>query len=213
MSIVLYLVTVFIALFAMVNPIGALPVLVSVTEGYTQEDFERVVRYATMSEALMLFSFMLIGIYIFEVLGININDFKVAGGVLLFKVAFDMLQGRTSTTKLTPVEKEESIERTSIGIAPIGTPLLAGPGSITAAIIYFNSYSVNVPEKIAVIIAVLLVVVMSYFILHFSSSIFKYLGKTGSLIISRIMGLLLAAIAVDFMVTGLAFIVKTIMGA
>ncbi|PYB69194.1 MarC family protein [Thermoplasma sp. Kam2015] len=213
MSIVLYLVTVFIALFAMVNPIGALPVLVSVTEGYTQEDFERVVRYATMSEALMLFSFMLIGIYIFEVLGININDFKVAGGVLLFKVAFDMLQGRTSTTKLTPVEKEESIERTSIGIAPIGTPLLAGPGSITAAIIYFNSYSVNVPEKIVVIIAVLLVVVLSYFILHFSSSIFKYLGKTGSLIISRIMGLLLAAIAVDFMVTGLAFIVKTIMGA
>ncbi|KAA8922400.1 MarC family protein [Thermoplasma sp.] len=212
MNIILYLVTVFVALFAMVNPIGALPVLVSVTEGYSKEDFERVVRYAVMSEALMLFSFMLIGIYIFEVLGININDFKVAGGVLLFKVAFDMLQGRTSTTKLTPTEKEESIERTSIGIAPIGTPLLAGPGSITAAIIYFNSYSVDVPEKIVVVIAVSLVVVISYLILHYSSVLFKYLGKTGSLIISRIMGLLLAAIAIDFMVTGLAFIVKSITG-
>ncbi len=212
MNLILYLVTVFVALFAMVNPIGALPVLVSVTEGYSKDDFERVVRYAAMSEALMLFSFMLIGIYIFEVLGININDFKVAGGVLLFKVAFDMLQGRTSTTKLTPAEKEESIERTSIGIAPIGTPLLAGPGSITAAIIYFNSYSVNIPEKIAVVISVSLVVAISYFILHYSSVLFKYLGKTGSLIISRIMGLLLAAIAIDFMVTGLAYIVKSITG-
>ncbi|BAB59206.1 hypothetical protein [Thermoplasma volcanium GSS1] len=212
METLLFLVTVFIALFALVNPIGALPVLIAVTEGYSSEDFDRVVKNATVTEALMLFGFMFIGIYIFQVLGINIDDFKVAGGVLLFKVAFDMLQGRTSTTKLTPVEKEETAERSSIGIAPIGTPLLAGPGSITTAIIYFNSYSTNLTDKVLVIVAVFLVIVVSYLMLHYSSILFKFLGNTGSLLISRIMGLLLAAIAVDFMVTGLAYVVARILG-
>ncbi|MGC8608722.1 MAG: MarC family protein [Thermoplasmata archaeon] len=211
MSLILFFVTVTVAMFALVNPIGALPVLISVTEGYTRQDIIKVVKNAAFIEALMLFSFMFLGVYIFKVLGININDFKVAGGVLLFKVAFDMLQGKTSNTKMTPTEKEESAERSSVGIAPIGTPLLAGPGSITTAMIYFNSYSVDLPEKIIAIISVAVVVVLTYIILYYSNNIFRVLGKTGSLIISRIMGLLLASIAVDFMVTGLAYIVHTIM--
>ncbi len=211
MSLILFFVTVTVAMFALVNPIGALPVLISVTEGYTRQDIIKVVKNAAFIEALMLFSFMFLGVYIFKVLGININDFKVAGGELLFKVAFDMLQGKTSNTKMTPTEKEESAERSSVGIAPIGTPLLAGPGSITTAMIYFNSYSVDLPEKIIAIISVAVVVVPTYIILYYSNNIFRVLGKTGSLIISRIMGLLLASIAVDFMVTGLAYIVHTVM--
>ncbi len=211
MILVLFLVTVIVALFALVNPIGALPILISVTDGYTRQDIIRVVKNAAFVEALMLFGFMFLGVYIFQVLGININDFKVAGGVLLFKVAFDMLQGKTSNTKMTPAEREESTERASVGIAPIGTPLLAGPGSITTAIIYFNSYSTDIPEKIVVIVGVAVVVLLTYIILYFSNYIFRFLGKTGSLIISRIMGLLLASIAVDFMVTGLAYIVHTVL--
>ncbi|HLH86568.1 MAG TPA: MarC family protein [Thermoplasmataceae archaeon] len=206
---VLFFVTVFIAIFSVLNPIGAVPTLVALTENFKKEEKARIILKSISVAAGMLYGFMLLGIYIFQVLGIDISDFKVAGGILLFKVAFDMLQGRTSNTKLTQQETEESMEKEAIGIVPIGTPLLAGPGSITTAIIYFNSKTVDSFQKILVILAVLLVLLLSYLILRFSTPLFDRLGKTGSLIISRIMGLLLASIAVEFVVTGLISIVTT----
>lgn len=158
----------------------------------------------------MIIGFMLVGVYIFTVLGIDITDFKIAGGILLFKVAFDMLQGRTSNTKLTQQEKEEYMDKDAIGIVPIGTPLLAGPGSITTAIIYFNSKSTTIPEKFMTLAAILVVMVISYLILRYSIGLFDRLGKTGSLLISRIMGLLLASIAVDFIATGIITIASSV---
>ncbi|MEM0156730.1 MAG: MarC family protein, partial [Thermoplasmataceae archaeon] len=154
--------------------------------------------------------FMLVGVYIFLVLGIDISDFKVAGGILLFKVAFDMLQGKISNTKLTPQETQESIDREAVGIVPIGTPLLAGPGTITTAMIYFNSPQYLISERIAVILAVITVLFISYILLRLSNPLFNHLGKTGSLIISRIMGLLLASIAIEFITSGLFTIIHTL---
>lgn len=203
MSDLIFLLTVFIALFAILNPVGAVPILMSLTEGYSRKERGGVIFNSVMVAAGMLISFMLIGIYVFEVLGINIADFQIAGGILVFKVAFDMLQGRTSTTKLTKTEQEESLQKESIGVVPIGTPLLAGPGSLTTAIIYFNLRSTSYAEKFLVLLAVLLVIAASFFILKYSSRIFEKIGKTGSLIVSRIMGLLIAAIGVSFIVEGL----------
>ena len=147
----------------------------------------------------MIIGFMLIGVYIFSVLGIDISDFKVA---------FDMLQGRTSNTKLTEQEKEDTIEREAVGIVPIGTPLLAGPGSITTAIIYFNDMSTTPFDKLIVFAGIIAILIFSYLILRFSVPLFTRLGRTGSLLISRIMGLLLASIAVEFVTTGLLTIFR-----
>ncbi|MHB1811761.1 MAG: MarC family protein [Thermoplasmataceae archaeon] len=208
LSPILFYVTVLTTVFAILNPIGAIPTLIALTEGYTLKERLRVVDRSVLVASGMILGFMLVGIYVFVILGIDISDFKVAGGILLFKVAFDMLQGRTSNTKLTGAEQEESMEKESIGIVPIGTPLLAGPGSITTAIIFFNSKNTIGVDKIMVVIAIVTVMIMSYVILRFSLPLFTRLGKTGSLIISRIMGLLLASIAIEFITTGLIAIIS-----
>ncbi|MCL4340576.1 MAG: MarC family protein [Candidatus Thermoplasmatota archaeon] len=208
LSPILFYVTVLTTVFAILNPIGAIPTLIALTEGYTLKERLHVVDRSVLVASGMILGFMLVGIYVFLVLGIDISDFKVAGGILLFKVAFDMLQGKTSNTKLTGVEQEESMEKESIGIVPIGTPLLAGPGSITTAIIFFNSKTTIGVDKVMVVLAIVTVMIMSYIILRFSLPLFTRLGKTGSLIISRIMGLLLASIAIEFITTGLMTIIS-----
>lgn len=205
----IFYVSVTAAIFAVLNPIGAVPTLMILTEDYTMKERSGAVMKSILVAGGMIIGFMLVGVYIFSVLGIDISDFKVAGGILLFKVAFDMLQGKTSSTKLTQQETEETLEREAVGIVPIGTPLLAGPGSITTAIIYFNNTSVTIPDKFVVLLAIVTVLVLSYAILRFSVPLFSRLGKTGSLLISRIMGLLLASIAVEFITTGLISIVAS----
>ena len=200
---IFFFVTVLVAVFSVLNPIGAIPTLVALTESYPKQERLKVIKKSILVASGMILGFMLVGVYIFSVLGIDITDFKIAGGILLFKVAFDMLQGKTSNTKLTQQEKEEYMDRDAIGIVPIGTPLLAGPGSITTAIIYFNSKSTTIEERFLTIAAIVAVMVMSYLILRYSIGLFDRLGRTGSLLISRIMGLLLASIAVDFIATGI----------
>lgn len=207
-SLAIYFVTVAVSIFAIMNPIGAVPTLMVLTENFKHEERMKVIRKSILVAGGMIIGFMLIGVYIFSVLGINISDFKVAGGVLLFKVAFDMLQGKTSNTKLTQQEEQEYVDREAVGIVPIGTPLLAGPGTITTSIIYFNSGSTTIPEKLIVFGAVVVVLIASYIVLSLSTILFKKMGKTGSLLISRIMGLLLASIAVEFISTGIISIVK-----
>ena len=210
MSPIIFLLTVLAAIFALVNPLGAVPTLVSLTEGFTDEERAKVIRKAIMVAGGMLLGFMFLGEYIFSVLGIDISDFKIAGGILLFKVAFDMIQGKMSSTKLTSLEKQDYLEREAVGIVPIGVPLLAGPGSITTAIIYFNSKSNGILDRLAVICAIVLVMIIAFFVLKFSVRILNRLGRSGSLIISRIMGLLLAAIGVEFVVSGIAGVITSL---
>jgi multiple antibiotic resistance protein len=206
MAILLLFLTVFVALFAIINPIGAVPILITLTDGYSLKERREVIRRSVYMASGMLFGFMFLGVYIFDILGISIYDFEIAGGILLFKVGFDMLQGKTSQTKITNAEQQDSADREAIAIAPIGTPLLAGPGSITTAIIYFNGTGIAIFSRMVVVLAVILVLILSFIILRYSLVIFQRIGKTGSIVISRIMGLLLTAIAVDLITTGIIHI-------
>lgn len=206
----LFLVTVYVAVFSVLNPIGAIPTLISLTTNYTPEERRKVIKRSITVAGGVIIGFMFIGVYIFDVLGISISDFELAGGVLLFKVAFDMLQGKTSNTKLTADEEKESLSKDEIGVVPLGMPLLAGPGTITTTMIYFNLRSTGLEDKIMVFIAVILVILSAFIVLRFSTLLFKRLGRTGSMIISRVMGLLLAAIGVEFMANGIISIIHTI---
>ncbi len=206
----LFLITVYVAVFSVLNPIGAIPTLISLTTNYTPEERRKVIERSITVAGGVIIGFMFIGVYIFDVLGISISDFELAGGVLLFKVAFDMLQGKTSNTKLTADEEKESLSKDEIGVVPLGMPLLAGPGTITTTMIYFNLRSTGLEDKIMVFIAVILVILSAFIVLRFSTLLFKRLGKTGSMIISRVMGLLLAAIGVEFMANGIISIIHTI---
>lgn len=210
MSDPVFFINVFIAVFSVLNPIGAIPTLMALTENYTVQERNRVISKSITVAGGVIIGFMFLGVYIFSVLNISIAEFEIAGGILLFKVAFDMLQGKTSNTKLTTDEAQDALAKEAIGVVPLGMPLLAGPGTITTTMIYFNVRSPSIMDRILVILAVIAVIAVAYIILRSSLYLFKKLGRTGSLILSRLMGLLLAAIGVGFVVAGIQGILPTL---
>jgi multiple antibiotic resistance protein len=200
-----YAFTVFIAIFAIVDPMGNIPLFYTLTERFSREERLRIAKKAVISGTLALIVFGLVGNYIFMVFSITIPGFRIAGGILLFRVAFSMLYGSTPGTKTTETERDESLEREMIGVIPTGIPLLAGPGAISTVMLY-NSQG-NLINSIIVFISVFATFIITYFLLRNVDRIFLKLGKVGSLAISRIMGLILAAIAVQFIINGIHQIV------
>lgn len=194
---------IFTALLAIVNPLGAVPVFVSLTGSLTEGERRRIVRTTSIAFGVVLISATLIGESLLNFFGISIPSFKVGGGILLMLMAIAMMQARHTLTRQTPEEAEEAGEKESIAVVPIAIPLLAGPGAISTVIIYAHaSYQ---PVHIALIIFIVLMVAMvTWAALHVANPVSKLLGKTGINIATRLMGLLLASIAVEFIAGGLA---------
>ena len=201
----MYAITVFTAIFAIVDPIGNIPIFYTLTERFTREERIRIAKKAVIAATLTLFVFGIICNYIFMLFSITIPSFRIAGGILLFRVAFNMLYGTTPGTKSTEKEKQETLEKEMLGIIPLGIPLLAGPGAISTVMLY-NSQG-DVVDSIIVYISILATLIITYFLLRNVDKIFDRLGRAGSLAISRIMGLILAAIAVQFLINGIHQIV------
>lgn len=202
-----FAVSAFATVFAIVNPIGNIPFFYAVTDGYTREDKKRVAAKTCIVTAAVLFTFALFGQWIFSIYGITIPSFRIAGGILLFSIAFSMLQGQKSKTKLTDEERDEAMQKDSVGIVPLGIPMFAGPGAITTVMILVSDASTASDSlfRLAVIAgAVILTVVISYETLVHSERIFDLMGKSGAMAFSRIMGLLLAAVAINFVLRGIA---------
>jgi len=193
--------TAFVSIFAIIDPIGVVPLFTILTQGYNQEEKRNVITKCILAALLTLLIFGLAGQYIFLTFGFTIPAFQIAGGILLFSVAFDMLRGERSKSKIT--NKEEAIERETIGIVPLGIPLLAGPGAITTVIMYLSAPSLDVFDKVFVFVAVLVTLLITFYLLTFADSFSRLLGFGRSLAISRIMGLLLASIAVQFIINGI----------
>lgn len=193
----------FAALFAIVDPIGMLPFFVTLTDGFAVADRAYVVRRSTIFATILLIAFALLGRYIFLLLNITIYAFEIAGGLLLFVIAFDMLFGESPRTKLTPMDRDELLSRREeVGIVPLGMPLLAGPGAISTVMIYAQSVEGSIPGSIALYVAILLVMVSTYIVLRLGVRIFDRVGRVGLIAISRVIGLILAAIAVQFIING-----------
>ena len=193
-------VTVFVAIFAIVDPIGNIPIFYTLTQRFSKEERIRIAKRAIIAATITLVVFGLIGQYIFTLFSITIPAFRIAGGLLLFRVAFNMLYGVTPGTKSTEKEKEETLEKDMIGIVPLGIPLLAGPGAISTVMLY-NSQG-NLGNSIIVFLSIFSTLLITYVLLRNVDRIFLRLGRVGSLAISRIMGLILAAIAVQFLING-----------
>ncbi|MBN1540114.1 MAG: MarC family protein [Candidatus Thermoplasmatota archaeon] len=193
-----------ISIFAIINPMGAVPNYAVLTQGYSLKDKRMVIKKAILVAGGILVIFALLGKLIFEALNITVDGFRVAGGAVLFLIAMEMVRGNTPQAKLNPKEKKENLEKDQIGVVPLGIPLLAGPGSITTVMIAVADSPTNKFLGIMIVIAsVLLVLLFSYFVLRNTDRIFKRLGRTGTKIFSRIMGLLLGAIAVQFIADGI----------
>jgi len=200
-----FAITVFAAIFAIVNPIGNIPVFVAITQDYTPEQKRRVIRKACIVAGSVLLAFGLFGNYIFAIYGITIPAFKIAGGMLLFSIAFNMTRGSVGRARMTGEEHEEALEKEEVGVVPLGIPLFAGPGAITTVMIYiaFAATSNDLLFDVsAIFLSIIITVIASYFLLRYAEPIFSRMGKSGAGAFTRIMGLLLAAIAVEFIITG-----------
>jgi multiple antibiotic resistance protein len=200
-----FAVTAIVAVFAIVNPIGNIPVFVAITDGYTAEQKRRTIIRTCFVAGSVLFGFGIFGQWIFQVYGITIPAFKIAGGVLLFSIAFSMTRGQVSNTKMNQDEHAEAVDKEEVGVVPLGIPLFAGPGAITTVMIYI-SYALAAPDPvfdvISVFIAILITIGISYILLKYADPLFSKMGKSGANAFTRIMGLLLAAMAIEFILSG-----------
>ena len=196
----------FISIIAIVNPMGAVTTYAALTQGYTKDEKERVVKKAVLVAFFTLAVFTLMGKYIFSFFNININSFRVAGGIIILLIAIDMVRGQTSPMKITDKEKADHMEREQVGIIPLGIPLLTGPGAITTVMIATAENGSGINEWLwlgIVLICVAAVLVLSYFILRRSDFIFDRIGRTGTKIFGRLMGLVLGAVAIQFIANGM----------
>ncbi len=191
-----------ITLFAIVNPIGAIPIYISLTDGYRPEERRRIERITPIAVTAILLVALLSGEFILRFFGISIGSFRVGGGILLLLMATSMLHARTSRASHTSDEAEETAERETIAVVPLAIPLLSGPGAISTVIVYAYRTK-SMLGYLFTSAGILLIGLAIYLSLSAAPYLAKRLGKTGINIVTRIMGLLLAAIAVEFISNGI----------
>jgi multiple antibiotic resistance protein len=196
------LLLVFTSVLFIVDPFACVPSFLAMTERDTPATRKVLARRGSWTAAITLTLFALGGGLIFKVFGITIAAFKIAGGVLIGLNALDMVQARRSSQSETPVEKAEGIAKEDIGIMPLGVPMLAGPGAISTVMV-LQLGSRSWPTTAALYVSIALTAYISYLTLGAASLVERRLGQTGMRILTRLMGLVLCAIAVQFILDGI----------
>jgi multiple antibiotic resistance protein len=196
---------IFTTLLAIVNPLGVIPIFISLTSGLTEQGRKRTARITSTAVAVVLIVAALFGKPLLNFFGVSIASFKVGGGILLLIMAIAMMQARHTQSKQTPEEAEEAEEKESIAVVPIAMPLLAGPGAISTVIIYADA-SPRPFHAGLVILSIALVALLTWAALNVAAPVRRLMSRTGINIATRLMGLLLAAIAVEFIAGGLVLL-------
>jgi len=192
----------FVTLLVVIDPLGLSPIFAALTRGYAENRRRETAIRGTILGSAILFVFALAGDVLLGSLGITLPAFRIAGGVLLFLLALDMIFARPSGMRSRTVrEQEEDSYEGDVSVFPLAIPLLAGPGAITTVLLYTGGRS---PAEVAVFAGVLLVVLLVTLIsLLLASRIMGLFGETGANVLSRVLGVLLAALAVQFVLDGL----------
>lgn len=191
-----------IALFAILTPFAAIPIFLGLTEGRSDGERARTARSAALTVATVLIGSAFLGDAVLAIVGTSLDSFRVGGGIVLLLIALSMLNATVSGVKQTPLEANEAAGRTAIGVVPLGLPLLAGPGSISAVIIEMQRGH-GWEHMAAVVGCITLVCVAIWLALRLAVPIGRKMGQTGLNIMNRLFGLLLAAVAVEIIATGL----------
>jgi len=197
-----------ITMMAIVDPLGVSAIMLSLLpQSTTKEHINKIAWKATMTIIVAFFVVLLTGNFLLNLFGIEIDSLKVMGGIVLLLTAIKMVQGSMESKNQTEEEREEAIKNDEFSVIPLGIPITFGPG-IFATIIILRGHSEGVTSVAALIIAYLIVALSVY--LYFKNSIYirHYLGITGQKIVSRLMGLIVGAIAVQFVVGGISTLVK-----
>ena len=190
----------FTSFFTLTNPLGTMPVFLTMTNGMNDHERKAIVRRATIVSFITLMVFTFSGQFLFKFFGISSNGFRIAGGFIIFKIGFDMLQARYSNAKLK--EEEVKTYADDISITPLAIPMLCGPGAIANAIMLMDDAS-TFTLKGTLIGIIALVYFITFLILQASTRLVRILGETGNIVMMRLMGLILMVIAVECFVSGL----------
>ncbi|HIX75447.1 MAG TPA: MarC family protein [Candidatus Parabacteroides intestinipullorum] len=198
----------FTSFFTLVNPLGTMPIFLSMTDGLSNEERQAIARKATFVAFIILSAFTISGQYLFQFFGISTNGFRIAGGFIIFKIGYDMLQAHFTHIKLN--EQEQQHYANNISITPLAIPMLCGPGAIANGIVLMEDAN-GLLMKATLIAVICLVFLITYTILRASTRLVKLLGETGNNVLMRLMGLILMVIAVECFVSGIRPILTDIL--
>ncbi|HET6150421.1 MAG TPA: MarC family protein [Polyangia bacterium] len=196
-------------LLLVVDAPAAVPLFLSMTESDSAAHKRNTARRAAIAAAVVLAAFAALGSVIFRVLGISLGAFRIAGGVLLFLLAVDMLRAQPSRQRTSPEEEAEGVDRPDVSIFPLAIPMLSGPGA-TSTVMVLISRAQRAWQYAVVFAAIAVTALASYWLLRGAGSVERRLGRTGMNVVQRVMGLILAATAVQFVVEGMSDVLPTI---
>lgn len=202
MSLWAYTLLAFSSIFVIVDSVGTIPAFLAMTPMNTPEERIRMARLACWVSAGILLVIAVTGMTIFKLFGITLPAFQIAGSLLLLLIAHDMVRARRSAVQETVEEKEAGANKEDIAITPLAVPMLAGPGAITTTILLRNRAE-SVVQVFALLASIVAVCIVSYVILKLSAKGSRWLGPIAMKITTRLMGLLLAAVAVQFILNAL----------
>lgn len=200
------------SIFSIVDPFTAVPVFLALVGAQPKADQSRAALRASATCLVVLSVFGLAGSFIFHFFGITLPAFKLAGGILLFVVGFEMMRAKRSDTRATNEEALDAESKEDVGVIPLGLPLLSGPGAIATVMVLVGKAH-SFPERAIVFGAVVLVSGISLLTLRSASMVSRVLGMTGINVIGRVMGLILAAVAMQFILGGLHEAFPKLLGA
>ena len=192
-----YSLTVFMSFFAVMNPIANTPIFIGLTEGENSESRKKIAKIASITAFIIVVSFIIAGKYIFELFGLTISAFKITGGIIIFYIGFQMLMSQKSKMH----NNNSSEEKNNVAISPLAIPILAGPGTIVAAM---NNVTNASYLQIGIIISIFaLMIFLTYLAFTFSDLIVKKIGANLISVIGKLMGLILAIIGAGMILEGI----------
>lgn len=196
--------------FTLTNPLGTMPVFLTMTTGLSERERQKVASRATLIAFITIMLFAFIGQFLFSLFGISAEGFRIAGGILIFKIGFDMLQARYTSMKL----KDDEIKTyaNDISITPLGIPMVCGPGAIANSIVLMQDAD-TFAMKAILIGSIGFIYLLTYFILSASTRLVKVIGETGNNVMMRLMGLILMVIGVECFIGGAKPVLIGIIGA
>ena len=189
----------FTSFFTLTNPLGTMPVFLTMTNGMSDDERKTIVRRATIVSFITLMVFTFSGQFLFKFFGISTNGFRIAGGIIIFTIGFDMLQARYSKAKLKDDEVKTYVN--DISVTPLAIPMLCGPGAIANGIMLMEDANTLI-KRILLVSVIASVYFITFLILRASTRLNKYMGETGNNVMMRLMGLILMVIAVECFVSG-----------
>lgn len=200
----------FVALLALVNPLGAVPIFISLTQQYTRAERRKTIITAATSVAVVIVVSGVLGQQIIDFFGISIGSLQVGGGLIILLTALNMLNAKSGGMR-TPEEESEAETKANIGVVPLAIPFLTGPGSISTVIVYAHSMH-GWLQYLGLFLAALAMAALVVLSLSLSSRIARLLGQTGINVATRLMGLILAALAVEIIANGLVRLLPALAG-